>query len=133
VLIGLLLIVALVAAYFRATLTWSYAVGGARRMGAEIFPQGWIFKTWEGEMAMVVDARRGDRDVRLHGAGERRGGAIQQADGPTRRAALRAERSGSDELLRRHRYFVTKVTLVEEIPLAPGVVVPTPAPSAPAK
>jgi len=26
------------------------------------------------------------------------------------------------------RYYVTKVTLVEEIPLAPGVVVPTPAP-----
>jgi hypothetical protein len=30
------------------------------------------------------------------------------------------------------RHFVTGVTLVEEIPLAPGIVVPTPAPSAPA-
>ena len=31
------------------------------------------------------------------------------------------------------RHYVTQVTLVEEIPLAPGVVVPTtPAPSAPA-
>jgi hypothetical protein len=26
------------------------------------------------------------------------------------------------------RHYVTKVTLVEEIPLAPGIVVPTPAP-----
>ena len=31
------------------------------------------------------------------------------------------------------RHYVTTVTLVEEIPLAPGVVVPTPAPAQPPK
>src|SRR5713101_4707902 len=53
VLIGLLLIVALVAAYFRATLTWSYAVGERAGWVQKFSRKGWICKTWEGEMAMV--------------------------------------------------------------------------------
>ena len=50
---GLLLIVALVAAYFWVTLTWSYAAGERAGWVQKFSRKGWICKTWEGELAMV--------------------------------------------------------------------------------
>src|SRR6266542_3263191 len=53
VLISLLLIVALGAAYFWATLSWSYAAGERAGWLQKFSRKGWICKTWEGELAMV--------------------------------------------------------------------------------
>ena len=133
VLIGLLLIVALVAAYFRATLTWSYAVGERAGWVQKFSRKGWICKTWEGEMAMVSMPGAATEQFAFTVWEDAVGEQINRLMG--RRVALHYEQKVGlpTSCFGDTRYFVTKVTLVEEIPLAPGAVVPTPAPSAPAK
>jgi hypothetical protein len=133
VLISLLVIAALAVGYFWSALSWSYASGERAGWVQKLSRKGWICKTWEGEMAMVsmpgtltekfaftvwdkstvkqINKLMGHR-VNLHY--EQRVGLPTTCFGET-------------------RYYVTGVTLVEEIPLPPGVVVPTPAaPGAPA-
>ena len=133
VLIGLLVIAALAVGYFWSALSWSYSSGERAGWVQKLSRKGWICKTWEGEMAMVsmpgtltekfaftvwdkstvkeINKLMGHR-VNLHY--EQRVGLPTSCFGET-------------------RYYITRVTLVEEIPLPPGVVVPTPpAPAAPA-
>jgi hypothetical protein len=132
VLIGLLVIAALVAGYFWFALHWSYSSGERAGWVQKLSRKGWLCKTWEGEMAMVsmpgstsekfpftvwdkatvqeINKLMGRR-VNLHY--EQRIGLPTSCFGDT-------------------RHYITRVTLLEEIPLAPGVVVPTPkTPAAP--
>src|SRR5262244_2009681 len=142
VLLVLLVLAALVVGYFWAAMKWSYASGERAGWVQKLSRKGWVCKTWEGEMAMVsmpgsttekftFTVWDGDdstvqqifklmgRRVNLHY--EQKVGLPTTCSGET-------------------RYYVTKVTLVDEIPLAPGVIVPMPppgssapgAPSAPA-
>jgi hypothetical protein len=133
VLIGLLLIVALVAAYFWATLTWSYAAGERAGWVQKFSRKGWICKTWEGELAMVSMPGAATETFAFTVWEDDVAAQINKLMG--RRVALHYEQKVGlpTSCFGETRYYVTKVTLVEEIPLAPGVVVPTPAPSAPAK
>ena len=126
VLIGLLLIAALVAAYFWVVLTWSYSTGERAGWVQKLSRKGWICKTWEGEMAMVsmpgTTTEKFFFTVRDDAVAEQ----INKVMG--RRVTLHYEEKIGlpTSCFGETRYFVTKVTLVEEIPLAPGVVVPTP-------
>jgi hypothetical protein len=98
--------------------------------------KGWLCKTWEGEMAMVsMPGTTADKffftvwddDV-----------AAQVNKVMGKRVSLHYEEKVGipTSCFGETRYYVTKVTAVEEIPLAPGVVVPTrpaePAAAAPA-
>jgi hypothetical protein len=49
----LLLVVSGVALYFWAALNWSYSKGERAGYVQKFSVKGWIFKTWEGELAMV--------------------------------------------------------------------------------
>jgi len=86
---------------------------------------------------MGVDAGLDVREIPLYGLGRCNRRTDQQADG--KRVSLHYEEKAGipTTCFGDTRYYVTKITPVEEIPLAPGVVVPTqPAPaavSAPAK
>jgi hypothetical protein len=126
VLIGLLLIVALVAAYFWATLTWSYSAGERAGWVQKLSRKGWICKTWEGEMAMVsmpgAATEKFAFTVRENDVVEQ----INKLMG--RRVALHYEQKVGlpSSCFGETRHYVTKVTVVEEIQLAPGIVVPTP-------
>jgi len=128
VLLVLVLLVALGAAYFWAMLTWSYAAGERAGWVQKFSRKGWICKTWEGEMAMVsMPGSTSEKfvfTVREHGAVEQ----VSKLMG--RRVTLHYEQKVGlpTSCFGETRYYVTRVTLVEEIPLAPGVVVPTPAP-----
>ncbi len=128
VLIGLLLIVALVVAYLWATLTWSYAAGERAGWVQKFSRKGWICKTWEGELAMVSMPGAATEKFAFTVWENDVGEQINKLMG--RRVALRYEQKVGlpTSCFGETRYYVTKVTLVEEIPLAPGVVVPTPAP-----
>src|SRR5215475_5628253 len=53
VLVGALLLVAVIAGYFWAALSWSYSSGERAGWVQKFSRKGWVCKTWEGEMAMV--------------------------------------------------------------------------------
>jgi len=139
VLIGLLVIAALVAGYFWAVLHWSYASGERAGWVQKLSRKGWLCKTWEGEMAMVSmpgsTTEKWDFTVWDKSTVQQ----INKLMG--RRVSLHYEQHVGlpTSCFGETRYYITGVTLVEEIPLAPGVVVPVPhapgaptAPSAPA-
>ena len=130
VLVGLLLIVSLVAVYFWAVLTWSYSSGERAGWVQKFSHKGWICKTWEGEMAMVsmpgATTEKFFFTVRSDAVAEQ----INKLMG--RRVTLHYEQKIGlpTSCFGETRHFVTRVTAVEEIPLAPGIVVPTPRPPA---
>jgi hypothetical protein len=125
VLIGLLVIVALVAAYFWATLSWSYAAGERAGWVQKFSRKGWICKTWEGELAMVSMPGATTEKFAFTVWEDDVGAQINKLMG--RRVALHYEQKVGlpTSCFGETRYYVTKVTLVEEIQLAPGIVVPS--------
>ena len=129
VLLILALLVALGAGYFWAMLKWSYSTGERAGWVQKFSRKGWVCKTWEGEMAMVSlpgsTAEKFLFTVREPEVPEQ----INKAMG--KRVTLHYEQKVGlpTSCFGETRYYVTGVTLVEEIPLAPGVVVPTPAPA----
>ena len=128
VLLILVLLVALGAGYFWAMLKWSYSTGERAGWVQKFSRKGWLCKTWEGEMAMV--SMPGSTTEKF--AFTVRDGAVTDEINKVmgRRVTLHYEEKVGlpTSCFGETRHYVTKVTLVEEIPLAPGVVVPRPAP-----
>jgi hypothetical protein len=132
VLIGLLLIAALVAGYFWSAWRWSYASGERAGWVQKFSRKGWFCKTWEGEMAMVSMPGASTEKFAFTVWDENAAEQINKLMG--RRVTLHYEQRVGlpTTCFGETRYYVTKVTLVEEIQLAPGVVVPS-VPAAPPK
>jgi hypothetical protein len=130
---AILVVVLLVAAYFWAVLNWNYSTGERAGWVQKFSRKGWLCKTWEGEMAMVsMPGTTADKfyfTVWDDAVAE----SINRSMG--KRVSLRYDEKVGlpTSCFGETRHFVTGVTRVEEIPLAPGIVVPTPAPAAPAK
>ena len=127
--------IGVVFAFTAFTLHWSYSDGERAGYVQKLSRKGWICKTWEGEMAMVSlpgsTAEKFQFTVREPAVPEQ----INKAMG--KRVTLHYEQKVGlpTSCFGETRYYVTGVTLVEEIPLAPGVVVPQapPQPAQPAK
>jgi len=122
----------LVAAWFAFAWRWSYSDGERAGWVQKLSRKGWICKTWEGEQALV--SLPGTASVEkfyftVHD--ETAAQAINKLMG--RRVNLHYEEKVGlpGSCFGETRYFVTGVTLVDEISLSPGVVVPV-APNAPA-
>ncbi len=129
VLVAVLLIVVLVAGYFWAMWTWSYSSGERAGWVQKFSRKGWICKTWEGEMAMVSMPGAATEKFLFTVWADPVADEINGLMG--RRVALHYEEKVGlpTKCFGDTRYYVTKVRLVEEIQLAPGVVVPTPSPA----
>ena len=125
--LSLIVLAALIAAYFAVVLNWSYSTGDRAGWIQKLSDKGWICKTWEEKFAFTVrdDAVAAEivkvmgRRVTLHY--EEKVGLPTSCFGDT-------------------RHFVTHVTVANEISLSPGVVVnteqapaPVPGASVPAK
>jgi hypothetical protein len=133
-LVGLLLIVALVAGYFWAALAWSYSSGERAGWVQKFSHKGWICKTWEGEMAMVSMPGATTEKFFFTAWNDAVAEQINKLMG--RRVTLHYEQKIGlpTSCFGETRHFVTRVKAVEEIPLAPGIVVPAPrAPAAPSR
>ncbi len=122
----------LVAAWFAFAWRWSYSDGERAGWVQKFSRKGWVCKTWEGEQALV--SLPGTASVEkfyftVHD--EATAQAINKVMG--RRVNLHYEEKVGlpGSCFGETRYFVTGVTLVDEISLSPGVVVPVP-PLAPA-
>ena len=128
--------IVLVAGYFWVVLSWNYSTGERAGWVQKFSKKGWLCKTWEGEMAMVsmpgTTTEKFFFTVWDDAVAER----INKAMG--KRVSLHYEEKVGlpTSCFGETRHYVSAVTQVEEIPLAPGIVVPTTpqsAPAAPAK
>lgn len=130
----LIAIAALVAAYFAAALSWSYSSGERAGWIQKLSDKGWICKTWEGELALV--SLPGSATVEKFVFTVRDDAvATQISKVMGRRVTLHYEEKVGlpTTCFGDTRYFVTSVTVANDISLSPGVVVQTaPQPSAPA-
>jgi len=128
----LIAIVLLVAGYFLFVFNWSYSEGERAGWIQKFSSKGWLCKTWEGELAMV--SMPGSMSEKFFFTVWDDATAEQINKMMGKRVSLHYEEKVGipTSCFGETRYYVTKVAVVEEIPLAPGVVVPTqPAPAAP--
>src|SRR5436309_3191376 len=128
----LIAVVLLVAGYVLFVFNWSYSEGERAGWVQKLSSKGWLCKTWEGEMAMV--SMPGSMSEKFFFTVWDDATAEQISKLMGKRVSLHYEEKAGipTSCFGETRYYVTKVSAVEEIPLAPGVVVPTPqAPAAP--
>ena len=119
--------------YFLAVFNWSYADGERAGWVQKFSNKGWLCKTWEGEMTMVSLPGSTPEKFYFTVMDDKVADEVSKAIG--KRVALHYEQKVGipTSCFGETRYYVTDVTGVEEIPLAPGVVVPTPRPAPPAE
>ena len=125
-------IVSVIAGYFLFVFNWSYSEGERAGWIQKFSSKGWLCKTWEGELAMVSMPGSMSEKFFFTVWDDATADQINKVMG--KRVSLHYEEKVGipTSCFGETRYYVTKVSAVEEIPLAPGVVVPTPqAPAAP--
>src|SRR5215472_1060319 len=129
-----LAVVAIAIGYVLVVMYWSYSTGERAGWVQKFSSKGWLCKTWEGEMAMV--SMPGSTSEKFYFTVWNDDVAQQINKVMGKRVSLHYEEKVGipTSCFGETRYYVTKVTAVEEIPLAPGIVVPTHpvAPAAPA-
>jgi len=121
--VGALILAA--AGYILVVSYWSYSSGERAGWVQKLSSKGWLCKTWEGEMAMVsMPGTTTEKFFFTVWDGEI---AEQINKVMGKRVSLHYEEKVGipTSCFGETRHYVTKVTVVEEIPLAPGVVVPT--------
>jgi len=121
--------------YILVVTYWSYSSGERAGWVQKLSSKGWICKTWEGEMAMV--SMPGTTTEKFYFTVWDHDVAAQLNKVMGKRVSLHYEekRGIPTSCFGETRHYVTKVSVVDEIPLATGIVVPThpPVPAAPAK
>ncbi len=124
VVLPLLVLVLLLAAYFWLALSWSYSTGDRAGWVQKLSNKGWVCKTWEGELALV--SLPGTTPEKFTFTIWDAEVARQVSSVMGKRVSLHyAEKVGlPGSCFGDTRYYVTGVTVSEEIPLAAGVVVP---------
>ena len=121
--LALLLLVLLVVGYFAAALNWSYSSGERAGWIQKLSDKGWICKTWEGELALV--SLPGSATIeKFYFTVPDDAVAAQLTQAMGKRVTLHYEQKVGlpTSCFGDTRYFVTKVTVSNDIPLAPGVV-----------
>jgi len=131
VILALLVLAALLALYFTVVVNWSYASGERAGWVQKLSNKGWLCKTWEGELALV--SLPGSTPEKFIFTVHDDAVAEQISKVMGKRVSLHYEQKVGlpTSCFGDTRYYVTAVTASDEIPLAAGVMVPTP-PSAPA-
>ena len=127
-----LVVLALLAAgYFWLALNWSYSSGERAGWVQKFSHKGWICKTWEGELALV--SLPGSMVEKFYFTVHDDGvaDAVKAATG--KRVTLHYEEKVGlpTSCFGDTRHFVTKVTINPDIPLGPGVSLPTAPPTGP--
>ena len=127
----LVTLIALVALYFVAAIKWSYSDGERAGWVQKLSRKGWVCKTWEGELALVSLPGTTPEKFFFTIWDDEVARKVTQAMG--KRVSLHYEEKVGlpGSCFGETRYYITGVTVSDEIPLAPGVMVPNP-PASPA-
>jgi hypothetical protein len=123
----------LVALYFWGALNWDYSTGERAGWVQKFSRKGWICKTWEGELAMVTMPGAAQEKFFFTVWDDEVARQINAAMG--KRVSLHYDEKVGlpTSCFGETRHWVDKVTVVQDIPLAPGITVPTtPPPAVPA-
>ena len=128
----LVVLVVLAAAWIPLMMWWSYSSGDRAGWVQKFSRKGWICKTWEGELALVTMPGTAQEKFLFTVWDDDVATKINAAMG--KRVSLHyAEKVGlPGGCFGDTRYWVNGVKAVEDIPLAPGVVLPTQSPAVPA-
>jgi hypothetical protein len=126
-LVALLVLALLAAAYFWLALRWSYSSGERAGWVQKFSHKGWVCKTWEGELALVSLPGSSVEKFVFTVRDDAVAKEVSAATG--KRVTLHYEEKVGlpTSCFGETRYFVGKVTATADIPIGPGVVVPTPA------
>jgi hypothetical protein len=121
---------ALAAAYFWVALSWNYSTGERAGWVQKLSKKGWVCKTWEGELSMVAMPGSMPEKFLFSVWDDDVAAAINRSMG--KRVSLHYDEKVGlpGTCFGETRHYVTKVTPVEEIPLAPGITVTPPAAAA---
>ena len=127
---ALVVLVLLAAGYFWLALKWSYSSGERAGWVQKFSHKGWICKTWEGELALVSLPGSTVEKFLFTVHDEPTAKAIEAAMG--KRVTLHYEEKVGlpTSCFGDTRHFVDRVTVNPDIPLAPGVSLPTAPPAA---
>jgi len=127
-------LIVLVAAWFAFALNWNYSSGERAGWVQKFSNKGWVCKTWEGELALVSLPGSTVEKFMFTVHDDALAQQISAAMG--KRVSLHYEEKVGlpTSCFGDTRYFVTKIVETPDIPLGPGVVLPTHpnAPAAPA-
>ena len=120
----LLLPIVLIVGYFAVVLNWNYSTGERAGWVQKFSRKGWLCKTWEGEMAMVSMPGAIPEKFLFTVRDDAVAESVNKVMG--KRVTLHYEEKVGlpTSCFGETRHFVNRVLQVEEIPLAPGVVVP---------
>ena len=129
----LVALAALAALYFWAALSWSYSTGERAGWVQKLSNKGWVCKTWEGELTLV--SLPGSTPAKFSFTVRDDEVAARIAKVMGKRVNLHYEQKVGlpSRCFGETRYYITAVTVSEEIPLAAGVVVPVAPASAASK
>ena len=126
----LLVLAALVVLYFWAALKWSYSSGERAGWVQKLSNKGWVCKTWEGELALVSLPGTLPEKFLFTIYDDAVAQLVTKAMGK-RVARHYEEKVGlPGSCFGDTRYYVTGVTVSDEIPIATGVIAPNPPASA---
>jgi hypothetical protein len=132
-LLSLLVVVALLAAYFAVVLSWSYSSGERAGWIQKFSRRGWVCKTWEGELAMVTMPGAVPERFAFTVRDEHIVAQINQTMG--RRVALSYQQKKGlpTNCFGDTEYWITGVRELSDVTPIPGAVpAPSPAPAPPA-
>ena len=121
----LLVLAGLAALYVWAATQWSYSDGERAGWVQKLSKKGWVCKTWEGELALV--SLPGTMPEKFAFTIWDAEVAAQVTRAVGKRVALHYEEKVGlpGSCFGDTRYFVTGMTISDEIPLATGVMVPS--------
>jgi len=126
----LVAIAAALALYFWAALSWSFSTGERAGWVQKLSHKGWICKTWEGELSLISMPGAAPEKFNFTIWNAEVAERVNKVMG--KRVALHYEEKVGlpGSCFGETRYYVTGVVVSDEIPLAPGIIVPTPQPPA---
>ena len=126
-LVGLIVVVGL---YFMAALNWNYSTGERAGWVQKLSKKGWVCKTWEGELALVSLPGSVPEKFAFTIFDDAVAAQVTQVMG--KRVSLSYEEKVGlpTSCFGESRYYVNKVLVSDEIPIATGVVAPNPPASA---
>lgn len=116
------------ALYVYLVLNWNYSTGERAGWVQKFSKKGWICKTWEGELAMVSMPGTTQEKFYFTVWDDATAERVNKAMG--QRVSLHYEEKVGlpGSCFGETRHWVNSLTVVPEIPLAPGIVVPMPQP-----
>jgi len=125
-LLGLLVLALVVAAYFAIVLNWSYSTGERAGWIQKLSDKGWICKTWEGELALVsLPGSATVEKFQFTVRDDAVAAEITKVMGKRVNVHYEEKVGLPTSCFGDTRHYVTKVTVASEISLSPGVVVQT--------